>query len=80
VILRGHLGKLSTELCEKCLCSSYATIRTKQKIHRLAVFVDSAIEITPLAPNDHRSVRPLEHLGIEAAPSVNENSDNWLGH
>jgi hypothetical protein len=36
---------------KECLCSGDAAIRSKQKIHRLTVLIDSAIKIIPLAPN-----------------------------
>jgi len=40
----------SIELCGR-LCSGDTTIRPKQKIHRLALLVDSAMERIPDAPN-----------------------------
>jgi len=38
-------------LTEECLCSGDTALWAKQKIHRLAVLVDSPIEIVPLAPD-----------------------------
>jgi hypothetical protein len=40
------------------LCSGDAAIRPKQKIHRLAVLIDSAIKIIPLAPKLLYKFRP----------------------
>jgi hypothetical protein len=73
VILRGQRGKLvDRALVKECLCSGDAAIRSKQKIHRLAVSIDSAIKIIPLAPHFYISLVHAPgsiHGPREAVPS-----------
>jgi hypothetical protein len=56
---------------EECLCSGDTAIRTKQKIHRLAVLVDRPIEKMPLAPD--------AYIGLIDAPgSIHGSSEAVL--
>jgi hypothetical protein len=57
------------------LGSSNTAIRAKQKIHRLAVLVDSPIEIIPLAPDLYVGLIDapgIIHGSCEAVPALLE--------
>jgi hypothetical protein len=62
-------------LAEECLCNGDTAILAKQKIHRLAVLVDSPIEIVPFAPDLYVSlIHPPGriHGSCESVPSLLE--------
>src|SRR5882762_5473178 len=70
-----HRQTRRQSFAKECLCSGDAAIRSKQKIHRLAVLIDSAIKIIPLAPHFYISFVHAPgsiHWPCKAVPSLLE--------